>query len=945
MHIQVTNKFVQKKLLIICFMCMLFACPSVGFSQIGEGGIPPGFNYQLSLRSGMAITKVPVDFNAEDLRETDNRKAREGVPLPVAKLVPVDYTMDNSGYRTILPGGESIWHLHLMAEDAVAIMLYYSDFYIPEGGKLFIYSTDKSQVLGAYTHRTHPSGGLFATEFVGGDELILEYVASTTSEDKPRICISEIGYGYNTSALREYCGIATYAAPGDCNVNINCEEGDAWQNEKKSVCYTIQKIGNTNYICTASLMNNTAEDFTPLILTACHCAYNGSWFASESDMMQWLFYFHREREDCSSSSLTLLSKTMIGCKLMAATGMGGGSDGLLVQLNDTIPEDYDVFYNGWDRSGEPALSGVCIHHPQGDYKKISTFSDPSASYTFSSDEFTGDTYAHWNINFKATVNGHGITESGSSGSPLYNENKLVIVTLTGGNSSCILPRGVNLYGKLNYHWDRYKTDSTRMDMWLDPLNTGVKSLSGRFRKVIMPSPQNLRAVNLGYGISLAWNKPADSNTPKRYNIYRNNTKLGETSALSHTDTEPPDGSLLYAVSAVYDSNEESGFATATLSFVNYKAPSGLKAERTGDESNQVLLNWNAPLYEQKVYWGTLDPYWMVGFDIRDPFYYAQRWSMDEIAPLHNKTIRAIQFYPIANNTYEILILQGEKTYRQPLANSSLRFRSFNTVQLNMPFVIDSSKSLIVSIYISRVGSDYPAVCDNGPIVASKGNLVSFDGIEWYQYNDFGEPDESSYNFVLSAILSSENDSLSIQTESKAIAKVTALSAMAGNKNALPHKAALPLDEHSVYLRSAIPATFPEIIKYRIYRNGLHYTEITAPKTTYVDTYNDMETFYEVTAIYEQFESEKSERATIVTVGNTSVDASVQIIPTYFTDYITLQGHESVKRFEAISVTGTVCLIIDNPDKLINTSSLTSGLYFLRIYDVNNCQKVFKAIKK
>jgi len=956
----------QVKSVIIIFIYVLLTCPFAVFSQISEGGVPPSLNYQPTLHSGMPantgmtaymdqgmpITRVPVDFSKEDLREKSVREAREGIPLAVAKLITVDYTMENSGWHTTLPGGEKIWQLCLKAEHAEAIMLYYSDLYIPEGGKLFIYNPDKSQILGAYTHRTHPSGGLFATEFVGGDELILEYVASETSDDSPRIRISEIGYGYNTFALREFCGITTYAAPGTCNVNINCEEGDEWQNEKKSVCFSIQRIGNNSFMCTASLMNNTAEDFNPLILTACHCAFNGSSMASESDLKQWLFYFHKERENCSNSSLALVTKTMIGCELLTSTGMESRSDGLLLQLSNAIPEDFDVYYNGWDRSGTPALSGVCIHHPQGDFKKISTFSDPSTSFSFSSDEFNGDTNAHWNVFFNATTNGHGITEGGSSGSPLYNENKLVIGTLTGGNSSCALPRGYNLYGKLSYHWDRYNTQSTRMDRWLDPLNTGVTSLSGRFRKTTIPfpSPHDLKAVNLGQSVSLSWSKPDGNDTPKRYNIYRNNTKIGESSSLIYTDFDPPINSLLYAVSAVYDNNEESGLATVTLFFAQFKAPSGLKAEYISDESNQVRLSWDEPLYEQTIYWGTLDPHWMVGFMDPDPFYYAQRWSADEIAPLQTNTIKAIQFFPIENNTYEIFISQGEKTYSQPLDNASLRFRAFNTIPLSSPFVIDGSKSLVVSIYVSNVGSDYPAVCDDGPVDASKGNLFSFDGIEWYQYGDFGEPSGSRFNFVLSAILSSENGSISNEV----------LTTTAGNKNVQPlikqpdtlvNTVSCPFqnypqtEEQSVALRSAVPATFPEIIKYQIYRNGLHYAEIMAPETTFVDTFQDTDTYYEVTAVYGQIESEKSDRAFIVSVANPGMDASIQIIPTYFTDYITLRGHESVKRVEAISITGTAGLIINNPDKLINTSLLTPGLYFFRIYDFNNRQKVFKAIKK
>ena len=940
---------------------------STVFSQISEGGIPPSFSYQSALRSASLPTSVPVDFYIEDLHETDYWQARDGAPLPVAKLIPVDYTMDNSGYHTVLPGGEKIWRLHLQAKDAVAVMLFYKDFYIPEGGRLFIYSPDKSQLLGAYTHRTHPSGGLFATEFIGCGEVILEYVASETSDETPRLSITEIGYGYNSVALRVFCNINPPPA-GSCEVNINCEEGNAWQKEKKSVCYMIQKIGNKCYICTGSLMNNTAEDFKPLILTALHCGYDNSKFVPEADLAQWLFYFHKELEACDNRSLAVTSKTMTGCTILASTGKAGGSDGMLLQLNDMIPENYDVYYNGWDCSGEPALYGVGIHHPSGDNKKISTFDDPAKSYTFMSDEFTGDTYAHWNVIFKATPNGYGVTEAGSSGSPLYNENKLVTGTLTGGNSSCTLQRGVNLYGKLNYHWDRYKTDATtRMDVWLDPLNTGVKTFPGRFMKISKPSPQNLKAVNLGQSVSLTWSAPEGNETPKRYNIYRNNIKIAETSSLSCKDDNPVSGSLIYSVSAVYNNNEESGFATTTLSYVKYKAPTDFKAQRSSYESDQVELNWKAPVYEQTIFWGTMDPFWMVGFDTKQ-WYFGQRWSSDDTRPLNNTTIKAVQFFPMEKNVYEIYISQGEKTYRQPINNASLVQRSLNTIDLNTPFVIDGDKSLIISIYVSQAVSDYPAVCDDGPVVSAKGNLVSFDGIEWNQYSDYSDSDNSSVNFIVSAIVSSENINLSLQSKSNDVTKQPDVTTVV-NKNPLARKAMLPLEDHSislhsavptasspvedypVSLRSAMPAVFPEIKKYRIYRNGSLFREVNAPETTCTDVYRGSSTYYEITAVYndsegEKDESERSERVNIVVVENTFIEAfaSVQIFPTRFTDYLSLQGHELVKRVEVMSVSGKVCLVVTNPDKSIHTSSLAPGLYFIRIYDLHNNQKVIKAIK-
>ena len=75
---------------------------------------------------------------------------------------------------------------------------------------------------------------------------------------------------------------------------------------------------------------------------------------------------------------------MVGCTRKASYPWSqNGSDGLLLLLNDEIPDDYNVFFNGWDRSNMLSLSGVGIHHPSGDYMKISTYGNyPTESITW-----------------------------------------------------------------------------------------------------------------------------------------------------------------------------------------------------------------------------------------------------------------------------------------------------------------------------------------------------------------------------------------------------------------------------------------------------------------------------------------------------------------------------------------------------------------------------------
>ena len=934
------------KLLFISFVGIFSLNSSYAFSQVSVGGVPPSFNYQQTLRSITAETKVPVDFYVEDLLEVDNWRAREGLPMPVAKLVTVDYTMSNSGYNTILPGGENIWRLHLTAKDAVAIMLYYNEFYIPEGGKLFIYSADRSQLLGAYTHNTNPRGGLFATEFVGGDALVLEYVASEISDEKPRICISEIGYGYNTAALRAFCDITTRASSGSCMVDINCEEGDAWHNEKNGVCHTIQRIGRSSFICSGVLMNNTAEDFKPLILTARHCALgNSGAVASASDMEQWLFYFHKEREGCGSDYLAVVPKTMTGCKLLVNTGTEGGSDGMLLLLNDMIPENYDVFYNGWDRRDIAASSGVSIHHPSGDNMKISTYNSPAKVYTFYSSEFNGGRNAHLNVTFAKTSNGHGVTEGGSSGSPLYNENKHVVATLTGGNSSCSYSEGLNIYGKLSYHWDKYKTDSSsRMDVWLDPLNLKVETLQGRFRNALRPSPVSLKAANLGNRASLSWGAPMGGEVPVRYNVYRNNGKIGETVSPLFVDYEPVDGANTYSVSALYASGEESPFISTTLFFIKHKAPSELKAERISD-TYDVMLSWKLPVYEQTIYWGTMDATYIIGSDDRVPFYFGQKWSQEEINSLNQNIIKAIRFFPIKDNKYEVYISQGARVYRQKIESSSLIYTDINTIALDNPFVIDGSKSLIVAVYASYIEGEYPAVCDNGPVVNGKGNVYSNDGENWGNLHDENTPDKFNYNFVVSAVVSSERGTITNSSEvtEAGILKYN-FKMTSKSENVLPRIAELRM-ESNISLRSSIPAPFPELTKSRIYRNGSVHRDVSASNSTYIDkTSNSYPYVYSVSAIYGDMESEKSDMVNITTVDMEVIDASVNIFPTTFSDNTYLRGHEFVSRIEVLSISGKTCLVVNSPGETIDTSSLMPGIYFFRVYSNNNLQKVIKAIK-
>ncbi|GHV72366.1 hypothetical protein FACS1894201_01130 [Bacteroidia bacterium] len=473
----------------------LFLVPT--FAQPSEGGMPPSFLYGKQAAKTLSLLPehvvMPIDFDVKQLRFEDalNEGTGEAVPLNCAHLITTCLNMDNSGRWLTLSNGQRIWQLSIEAKDAIALTLLYEQFYIPQGGKLFIYSKDKTHVLGAYTAVTNPTGGKFVTDFVAGDAVVLEYVASETTDDalpsyiqQPRITIKYVGYGYNHLWVMSTPASKSYGDALPCNVNVACSEGDPWRDQIDGVVrLRIARVGSSSVsLCTGAIVNNTRQDFTPYVLTAYHCADD----RSAADLLLSSVDFHFEYANCFDNTSTTSQPDRIslsGLIKLTDSPIDGGSDGLLLKLTNTIPEIYHTYYNGWDATETMCSATIGIHHPRGDVKKISTSNTTISSYTWSgSDGSNGLTNAHWAVrNYVVTANGHGILESGSSGSPLFNMNKRIIGTLTGGNtiSNCSeASNRVSRYGKMSYHWDRYNAPAGMFKTFLDPDNTGIQVVDG-----------------------------------------------------------------------------------------------------------------------------------------------------------------------------------------------------------------------------------------------------------------------------------------------------------------------------------------------------------------------------------------------------------------------------------------------------------------------------------
>ncbi len=697
------------------FMLLLvLAGGSIAFSQKSEGGIPQSFAYKNELRSSSLPEYVRIGFNVDQLKKEDIENQSSGSPLRIGMKIPVEFDTDHSGEWILLPNGQEIWRLSIEAKGALAITLFYDKFYIPEGGKLFIYNQDKTQVLGAYTHETNSYGEEFATELVAGDIITLEYERpiipelpseftktvkrrdTTGDPNHEQIVISGVGYGYNHIRIQKQPSLRV-GESCSTQVNINCEEGENWINQKKGVGKTTFTQGSSIVLCSGSLVNNTAQDMTPYWLSAAHC-YGG---ISQATFSQMIFYFHYEAPSCANiSTEPTTTKTMVGATPLVQIPIEGGSDGALLRLNQMIPEDYDVYYNGWDRSNIAATSGVGIHHPANDLKKIATYITPARDVRWSSESALG---AHWCVNYVQTPNGHSAAEGGSSGSPLFNQNGLIVGALSGGDAKCGNPGGDNLYGKLWYHWNQAGEDpSRRMDHYLDPVGSEIMALEGIYHlsgnpianftsnKTEIYAMEQVKFTNLSSGAdTYEWSFPGgapSSSTEKNPPLvtYYNAGKYDVSLIINKgTDKETQKVAHAYISAKVKTNNCPEGVTVGSATGAQpSQFPLGAEQHQTFSSTIYTSAEINGSGYITQIAWYT-----------------------NKDLPL-NRTLK-VYMKEVDETTQNAAAWSNEITGATLVYTSSGTWKSvtgWNAVTLDAPFIYSGTKSLKVMVQATTEGT-------------------------------------------------------------------------------------------------------------------------------------------------------------------------------------------------------------------------------------------------
>jgi len=362
----------------------------------------------------------------------------------------VDYRLGMNDGAWTLEDGVAIWRVRVESVNATAMMLKLKTSGLSSRARMYWFDTEGQLIQEIGDRAGLVASGTRWTPMVRGEAGILELQVPAAEQEQAEVDIDSVGVGYAIPGLQPRSGY--------CNVDVACSVAGEWSDEARAaVMLQVQVSATTISTCSGILINAASDDRRPRILTANHCHFTAD---NAADVVT---YFNFQSSRCGGAADGNLSQNMTGVNVLFADTE---SDNKLLQLPAAPPSDYNVFLAGWYVGDQLASSGAAIHYPSGDEERISLFNqevrtrrilwDGSATQVKTFEVF-------WT---------EGVTEPGSSGSGLLNQDHKVIGVLSAGTSSCAAPGGPDYFGRMDIGWQN------GLSAYLDPNSTGIDTMDG-----------------------------------------------------------------------------------------------------------------------------------------------------------------------------------------------------------------------------------------------------------------------------------------------------------------------------------------------------------------------------------------------------------------------------------------------------------------------------------
>lgn len=446
----------------------------------------------------LLITEIP---DIESLLKYSDSLDIEGVVHP--EFYGYEYKFDDLNINSVgtweeLPNGDRLWRYHIICPSAFTVNFVLSNVNIADNSTLFFYNEINESVIGPFDKRINRKHKLFSSHTIEGESVFIELYEPRSDLNKNNFNVNKVIYGYKEINTQNTISskYSSVQSSHSCNLDVNCSEGDEFCREKYSVAVVVSPSQQELlglyahplwHHCSGALVNNTALDYKPYFLTALHCIidYVPPNTSYSQIVDQWSFKFGYITEDCNSGTYRQ-TKVYSGADIISYAAF---TDFLLVELQDDPKSGdkngfNDVYFSGWDVTNNTPTSTKSLHHPKGDYMNIAVDDDSPfiQGYTAGS---CNDSVSTSTTHYFRTSLDKGTMESGSSGSPLYNQDRRIVAQTRRG-CGCNIPDsrypGQTFswfqYGRLYHSWDDFATSINHLKTWLDPIGSGVTTLDG-----------------------------------------------------------------------------------------------------------------------------------------------------------------------------------------------------------------------------------------------------------------------------------------------------------------------------------------------------------------------------------------------------------------------------------------------------------------------------------
>ena len=198
--------FIQIKQRFCDYLFLIVFIPLLSFSNTQEVKAQVITHYDskpLVQKSGICGLSLEIDsvvmpaVDVEALIEEDKERENQPyIPFRFGYAIDVNFGLDNSGtWNNSNPEGK-IWKLKIISKDAYSINLIFDELYLPEFAVLYIYNEDGTMIYGPVTSLNNNSSGVFASDLLSGDAIILEYFEPFGVIKQGKINISKVIHGY-----------------------------------------------------------------------------------------------------------------------------------------------------------------------------------------------------------------------------------------------------------------------------------------------------------------------------------------------------------------------------------------------------------------------------------------------------------------------------------------------------------------------------------------------------------------------------------------------------------------------------------------------------------------------------------------------------------------------------------------------------------------------------